>query len=249
MSFTFSVKRAIVTGAARGIGAAIARRLSEEGLAVAIFDLDEATAQAAAEKIANDTGNQVLGYACDVSDRDQVNEMVKLAAGDLGGLDTLVSNAGVTRDAFLHKMTDEQWDQVIAVHLTGTFACLRAAAPYLREQGNGRVVCISSVSGATGNAGQLNYSAAKGGIVAMVKTAAREFARSKTTVNAIRPGFIDTDMTRAIPDDVRSVMLQTIPLGRPGQPEEVAGATAFLCSDDASYITGAVLDVNGGFYM
>ena len=249
MSFTFSVKRAIVTGAARGIGAAIARRLSEEGLAVAIFDLDEATAQAAAEKIANDTGNQVLGYACDVSDRDQVNETVKLAAGDLGGLDTLVSNAGVTRDAFLHKMTDEQWDQVIAVHLTGTFACLRAAAPYLREQGNGRVVCISSVSGATGNAGQLNYSAAKGGIVAMVKTAAREFARSKTTVNAIRPGFIDTDMTRAIPDDVRSVMLQTIPLGRPGQPEEVAGATAFLCSDDAAYITGAVLDVNGGFYM
>ena len=249
MTMKFSVSRAIVTGGARGIGAAIAERLSAEGLAVAIFDLEASAAEVTAREIGNRTGSRVLAYACDVSDRDQVNESVKLAAQDLGGLDTMVTNAGITRDAFLHKMTDEQWDQVIGVHLTGTFACLRAAAPYLREQGNGRVVCISSVAAATGNPGQLNYSAAKGGIVAMVKTAAREFARSKTTVNCIRPGFIDTEMTRAVPDEMRSAMLSMIPLGRPGEPAEIAAAVAYFCSDDAAYVTGAILDVNGGFYM
>ncbi len=249
MAASFSVSRAIVTGGARGIGAAIAERLSAEGLTVCILDLDREAAEKRAEAIAGRTGNQVLGLACDVSDREQVSEVVDLAAREMGGLDTLITNAGITRDAFLHKMTDEQWDQVIAVHLTGTFACLRAAAPFFREGGNGRVVCISSVAAAMGNAGQLNYSAAKGGIVAMVKTAAREFARSKTTVNAIRPGFVDTDMTRAIPEEMRSAMMAMIPLARAGQPEEIAAAVAFLCSDDAAYITGAVLDINGGFYM
>lgn len=249
MPATFSVSRAVVTGAARGIGAATAHRLASEGLAVALLDIDGEGARATAEAIARDTGAKTWAFDCDVANRDEVARVIPEAAAAMGGLDTLVANAGITRDAFLHKMTDEQWDQVLAVHLTGTFACLRAAAPYLRSEGPGRVVCISSVSGATGNLGQANYSAAKGGIVALAKTAAREFARYRTTVNVVRPGFIDTDMTRAIPEEPRRALLEAIPLGRPGLPEDVAGAVAFLCSDDAAFITGAVLDVNGGFYM
>jgi NAD(P)-dependent dehydrogenase (short-subunit alcohol dehydrogenase family) len=245
----FSVSRAVVTGAARGIGAAVARRLATEGLGVALLDVDVDGAGRTAEVIARDTGAKAVVVACDVADRRGVAEAIRGAARDLGGLDTLIANAGITRDAFLHKMTDEQWDQVLAVHLTGTFACLRAAAPFLRTEGPGRVVCVSSVSGATGNLGQANYSAAKGGIVSLAKTTAREFARFQTTVNVVRPGFVDTDMTRGIPEEPRRALIEAIPLGRPGLPEEVAGAVAFLCSDDAAFITGAVLDVNGGYYM
>ena len=249
MSATFSVSRAIVTGAGRGIGAAVARRLAQEGLAVALLDIDRAGAEEIDAAIAGETGVTALGIECDVTDRQRVAAAITEAADALGGLDTLVANAGITRDAFLHKMTDEQWDDVIAVHLTGTFACLRAAAPYLRGEGPGRIVCISSVSGATGNLGQANYSAAKGGIVSMVKTVAREMARSETTVNAVRPGFIDTAMTRAMPDEARQPLLAATPLGRAGRPVEVAGAVAFLVSDVAAFITGATIDVNGGFYL
>jgi NAD(P)-dependent dehydrogenase (short-subunit alcohol dehydrogenase family) len=249
VSGRYSVSRAVVTGAARGIGAAIAGRLAEEGLAVALLDLDEEAAHETAAAIADRTGGTTFAVGCDVSDREAVASAVDESAGSLGGLDTLVTNAGIARDGFLHKLDDDSWDDVLAVHLTGTFACLRAAAPHLRSEGPGRVVCISSVSGATGNLGQANYSAAKGGIVALVKTAARELARPQTTVNAIRPGFIDTAMTREMPDAARAALIDSIPLGRVGQPEDVAGAVAFLVSDDAAFITGATIDVNGGFYM
>ncbi|MFL5798663.1 MAG: 3-oxoacyl-ACP reductase FabG [Actinomycetota bacterium] len=249
MGRTFSVSRAVVTGAARGIGAAIAGRLAAEGLAVAVLDVDEAGAKERAAAIASGTAARAVGIACDVSDRAAVARAFEEATGFLGGLDTVVTNAGIARDAFLHKTTDEQWDQVIGVQLTGTFACLRAAAPLLRAEGPGRVVCISSISAATGNLGQANYTAAKGGITSLAKTAAREFARSQTTVNVVRPGFVDTDMTRGMPEDARAALIGSIPLGRAGVPDDVAGAVAFLCSDDAAFMTGAVLDVNGGSYM
>jgi NAD(P)-dependent dehydrogenase (short-subunit alcohol dehydrogenase family) len=249
MGRTYSVSRAVVTGAARGIGAAIAARLASDGFSVAVLDIDGDGAAERASQLAAEAGATVVGIACDVSDRADVARAFDEAAEALGGIDTVITNAGIARDAFLHKTTDEQWDQVIGVQLTGTFACLRAAAPHLRGEGPGRVVCISSISAAMGNMGQANYTAAKGGIVSLAKTAAREFARAGTTVNVIRPGFIDTDMTRGMPEDARDGLIKSIPIGRAGVPDDVAGVVAFLCSDDAAYMTGAVLDVNGGAYM
>lgn len=249
MPSAFSVKRAIVTGGARGIGFGIAARLASDGLSVTILDRDAEEAQSAASEIESRTQAKVFAVECDLLDRASIDPAVQLAVQQMGGLDTLVTNAGIARDGFVHKLSDEAWDDVIGVHLTGTFACVRAAAGHLRADGPGRVVTISSISAATGNLGQANYTAAKGGVVSLTKTLALEFARYGTTVNCIRPGFIDTDMTRAMNAEHRERLTSAIPLGRAGSPDDVAGAVSFLCSDDASFITGATLDVNGGHYM
>lgn len=249
MTRSYSVERAVVTGGAQGIGAAIGARLAADGFQVTLLDLDRSAVETKAAELNASGGGAVRGIACDVSDRERVAEAIEKAAGAMGGLDTLVTNAGVARDSFVHKMSDADWDTVIAVHLTGTFACIRAAAPYLRADGAGRVITVSSISAAMGNLGQANYTAAKGGILSMTKTLAKEFARTATTVNCVRPGFIDTPMTAAVPDDARAKLMSNIPLGRAGTPAEVAGAVAFLASDDAAFMTGAVLDINGGDYM
>jgi NAD(P)-dependent dehydrogenase (short-subunit alcohol dehydrogenase family) len=242
----YSVSRAVVTGAARGIGAAVAERLASEGLAVAVLDVNEVGAKETAERIAADTGSPVVAFGCDVTDREQVAEVFASAADALGGIDTLIGNAGITRDRMLHKMSDDEWDQVIAVDLTGVFTTLRAAAPWLRSEGPGRVVLISSVVAKTGNLGQMNYIAAKAGVVGLVRSAAVELARFQTTVNGIRPGFVETPMTAAMPREAYDAQMTANLLGRAGQPADIAGGVAYLCSDDAAFVTGHILDINGG---
>ena len=242
----YRVSRAVVTGGAQGIGAAVAERLAQEGLAVAILDVNDVGAKETAARIAASTGSLVAAFGCDVTDREQVAEVVTAAAGELGGIDTLVGNAGITRDRMFHKMSDDEWDQVIAVDLTGVFATLRAAAPWLRQEGPGRVVLISSVVAKTGNLGQMNYIAAKAGVVGLVRSAAVELARFGTTVNGIRPGFVETPMTAAMPRDAYDALMTDNLLHRAGRPADIAGGVAYLCSEDAAFVTGHVLDINGG---
>ncbi|PPK92307.1 3-oxoacyl-[acyl-carrier protein] reductase [Kineococcus xinjiangensis] len=242
----YSVSRAVVTGGARGLGAAVAERLARDGLSVALLDVNEEAARETAASIAQSTGSTVVGLRCDVTDRAQVTEALSHAADALGGLDTLIGNAGITRDRMFHKLSDDDWDQVLAVNLTGVFDCLRAAAPWLRTEGPGRVVLISSIVAKTGNLGQMNYIAAKAGVVGLVRSAAVELARFGTTVNGIRPGFIETPMTAAMPQEARDRLMTDNLLGRAGQPEDIAGGVAFLCSDDAAFVTGQLLDINGG---
>lgn len=242
----YSVSKAVVTGAARGLGAVIAERLAHEGLDVALLDINEVGAKETADRIVAATGSKVVAFGCDVTDRESVDETFAAVAEEMGGIDTLIGNAGITRDRMFHKLSDAEWDQVIAVNLTGVFTSLRAAAPWLRQEGPGRVVLISSIVAKTGNLGQMNYIAAKAGVVGLVRSAAVELARFGTTVNGIRPGFIDTPMTAAMPKESYDAIMTDNLLGRVGQPEDIAGGVAYLCSDDASFVTGHMLDINGG---
>jgi 3-oxoacyl-[acyl-carrier protein] reductase/2-hydroxycyclohexanecarboxyl-CoA dehydrogenase len=237
-------KVAIVTGAGRGIGEGIARRLADEGATVACGDLNLDDAAG----VAKECGHGAFAERLDVSSAPDCDAFVKLVADRLGQLDILVNNAGINRDAMLHKMTDEQWHQVIAVDLTGVFFMTRAAARIMRAAGSGRIINISSASW-MGNVGQANYAAAKAGVIGLSRTAAKELARTQVTVNAICPGFIDTTMTRGIPEPIREQQLAKIPLGRAGQPADVAAVVAFLASDDAAYITGEVINVGGGYII
>ena len=250
MTTRYSVSKAIVTGGAQGIGEAIALRLSQEGLTVSVLDVNDVGAKEAAVRITNQTGNAAYGFGCDVTDREQFTEIVAQAAESMGGLDTYVGNAGITRDGFFHKLTDDDWDKVIAVNLTGVYNGLRACAPWLRTAGvPGRVVLVSSVVAKAGNLGQMNYIASKAGVVGLVRSGSLELARFATTVNGIRPGFIETPMTAAMPKEARDAMMTSNPLGRAGQPEDIAAAVAYLVSDDASFVTGHLLDVNGGMAL
>jgi NAD(P)-dependent dehydrogenase (short-subunit alcohol dehydrogenase family) len=235
-------KVAIVTGAGRGIGEGIARKLAQDGATVVCADVNESDATAVASSLGG------VGMRLDVSKADECDALVGRVHERYGRLDILVNNAGINRDAMLHKMTDEQWHQVLAVDLTGVFFMTRAASRMMRAAGSGRIVNISSASW-MGNIGQANYAAAKAGVIGLSRTAAKELARSQVTVNAICPGFIDTTMTRGIPDAIREQQLAKIPLGRAGQPADVAAVVAFLASDEAGYITGEVINVGGGYVL
>lgn len=235
-------RSAIVTGAAQGIGLAIATTLVGHGARVTIADLDGDKAQAAAAAI----GPAARGVACDVTSEESVAALVAGAVEVYGGLDVIVNNAGITRDASLKKMTLENFQAVIAVHLQGTWLGVRAASEVMREAKRGSIINISSMSGKVGNPGQTNYSAAKAGIVGMTKAAAKELAHHGVRVNAIQPGLIRTPMTEAMSAEAYAATEATIPMRRAGEPEEIANVVAFLASDLSSYMTGAVLEVSGG---
>ena len=248
----FDGRIAVVTGAARGIGLGISSRFADEGASVAVLDLDESQAADAAGGLTTGDGQRHVGIRCDVSDAASVQAAVDRVVDELGGLHILVNNAGVTRDNLLFKMTDDDWDAVIAVHLRGAFLMTRAAQRHFVEQKYGKVVCLSSVS-ALGNRGQANYAAAKMGLQGFVRTLGIELGPFGVNANAIAPGFIASEMTDAtaarvgVPvEDFRQAAADRNPVRRVGFPEDIAAAAAFLCSDEASYITGQTLYVDGG---
>ncbi len=242
-------KVAIVTGSGRGIGRAIAERLAKEGAILVICDVDEASAMATASEIANTYKVKTLGLKVDVTKAAEVDELVKKTAETFGVINILVNNAGITRDGLLLRMKEEDWDLVLNVNLKSAFLCTKAAVRHIMRADYGRIINIASVVGMMGNAGQANYSASKGGLIAFTKTIAKEFAGKGTTANAIAPGFIKTPMTEKLKDEEKAKLAELIPLKQLGMPEQVADAVAFLASPDAAYITGQVLAVDGGMTM
>lgn len=242
-----SGKVAIVTGASRGIGRAVAVRLASSGAqVVAVARGDNAKGTVAEIEAA---GGKAVAVSADVTDRSSIDAVIAQAVGQFGHIDILVNNAGITRDQLLMRMKTEDWDQVIATNLTAAFGCAQAVIKPMIKQRGGRIISISSVVGQSGNAGQANYAASKAGLIGFSKALAREVASRSITVNVVAPGLIDTDMTRAITDKAQVDWAAQIPLGRLGAVEDVAAAVCFLASDEASYITGQVLAVNGGMYM
>ena len=244
-----SGKVALVTGGSRGIGRAIAIRLAAEGAKVAVNYAGNKAAAEEVKAIIEKQGGTAHLIQADVSDASAACEMVERIHAELGGLDILVNNAGITRDTLLIRMRDEDFDAVIGTNLKGVYACTKAAAKIMTKQRSGRIVNLSSVVGEIGNIGQTNYAAAKAGVIGFTKAAAKEFAARGITVNAVAPGFIDTDMTAVLKDSIREKLIENIPLGVLGKPEHVADAVIFLVSDAASYITGQTLNVDGGMVM
>jgi 3-oxoacyl-[acyl-carrier protein] reductase len=239
---------ALVTGASRGIGKAIALSLGKEGAVV----IGTATSQSGADAISAELeANNIKGkgYVLDVTDQNSVDQLLSALQNDFGAPSVLVNNAGITKDNLLMRMKDEEWDSIINTNLTSIYRVSKACLRDMMKQRKGRIINISSVVGAAGNAGQTNYAAAKAGLLGFTKSLAREVGPRGITVNAVAPGFIDTDMTRALSDAQRDGLLKSIPLQRLGQPEEIAAAVVFLASPQAGYITGETLHVNGGMYM
>ena len=242
-------KVALVTGASRGIGRAIALRLAKDGAAVIVnYNGSKEKAEAVVKEI-EEAGGKAEAYQCSVADFAGVEEMMKYVIKTYGRIDILVNNAGITRDGLLMAMSEADFDAVIDTNLKGAFNCMRHVARQMIKQRGGRIINISSISGVMGNAGQMNYAASKAGVIGMTKTAARELAGRGITVNAIAPGFITTDMTDVLSDSVKEGPLDQIPMKAMEEPADIAGTAAFLASDDAKYITGQVINVNGGMAM
>ncbi|MBU9760021.1 3-oxoacyl-[acyl-carrier-protein] reductase [Staphylococcus aureus] len=242
-------KSALVTGASRGIGRSIALQLAEEGYNVAVnYAGSKEKAEAVVEEI-KAKGVDSFAIQANVADADEVKAMIKEVVSQFGSLDVLVNNAGITRDNLLMRMKEQEWDDVIDTNLKGVFNCIQKATPQMLRQGSGAIINLSSVVGAVGNPGQANYVATKAGVIGLTKSAARELASRGITVNAVAPGFIVSDMTDALSDELKEQMLTQIPLARFGQDTDIANTVAFLASDKAKYITGQTIHVNGGMYM
>lgn len=242
-------KTVLVTGASRGIGREIALIFAKEGANIVV---NYSGSKEKAEEVVNEItalGQKAIAYQCNVSDGESVQTMVKETIAEFGSLDILVNNAGITRDNLLMRMKDDEWDDVININLKGVFLCTKAVTRQMMKQRAGKIINVSSIVGVIGNPGQANYVAAKSGVIGLTKTTAKELASRNITVNAIAPGFITTDMTDQLKDDVKEAMLAQIPLGKFGQAKDIANAVLFLASDDANYITGQTIHIDGGMVM
>lgn len=245
----FDGKTAIVTGASRGIGREIALRLAKEGANVVVnYSGSQGKAEEVVAEITS-SGGQAISVQANVADAESVKAMMDETMKQFGSIDYLVNNAGITRDNLLMRMKEDEWDDVMAINLKGVFLCTKAVTRQMMKQRAGKIVNVASIVGVSGNPGQANYVAAKAGVIGLTKTTAKELASRNITVNAVAPGFITTDMTDALPEDVKTQMLSTIPLGKLGDPQDVANVVAFLLSDEAAYITGQTIHVDGGMVM
>ena len=242
-------KTAIITGAGRGIGKVIAMKLAKEGANVVVNDIPSSEeADITAQQI-NDAGGNAVVYKCDVRNLNDVEEMAKYTNNKFGSIDILINNAGITRDNLIMRMSEKDWDDVISINLKGAFNCIKAVTRIMMKQRSGTIVNLSSVVGVMGNSGQTNYSASKAGLIGLTKSTAKELASRGITCNAVAPGFIKSEMTDKLPDNVKEEYLKNIPLGRFGTPDDVADVISFLVSEKANYITGQVLHIDGGLVM
>jgi 3-oxoacyl-[acyl-carrier protein] reductase len=245
----FEGKVVVITGGARGIGRAIAELMAQRGAEVVIGDLLEEEAKTTAAEIAAASGRRVSSCRVNVADSQSAKELIDFAVAQLGRVDVLINNAGITRDNLLMRISDEDWDAVLTINLKGAFNCCKAVARPMMKQRCGRIVNITSVVGLAGNAGQANYSASKAGLIGLTKTLAKELGSRNITVNAVAPGFITTVLTDVLPQELKNAAIKNTPLGRSGTPQDVARAVAFLASDEAAFITGQILSVDGGMVM
>ncbi|MDR1941503.1 MAG: 3-oxoacyl-[acyl-carrier-protein] reductase [Endomicrobium sp.] len=242
-------KTAVITGSAQGIGKAIAEKFASEGANIAVSDINADLSSKTVEEIKQKYGVETLAVAANVAKLEDCENLVKSCLDKFSKIDILINNAGITKDNLVLRMTEAEWDAVISVNLKGVFNCIKAASRPMLKQREGRIINIASVVGEMGNAGQINYSASKGGVIAITKTCAKEFASRNILVNAIAPGFIRTAMTDKLSEEAKKAMADMIPLSRLGEAEDIAKAALFLASEDSSYITGHILSVNGGMYM